>query len=317
MQHALQPACNRERTWHLPFAVDRAPRSAPTPAAARREFGAQVRMWATFNEANVMGFCGWLWGQFPPGKFARFKTAGKHLLTCLRAHGAAYIAIKRLPGARAPRSGGGGAFKGVLHKCQSQRPCRRSGHSGACGVRTGGADARAGPRAQVVGSGEGCVGAQAVALCAGAFARLAGLRGGLMGGMSGRAGGSDMRVGLVHNHMSYAVKDPRAFSVRWVQPVIDWLDRVWGTAEVVRYFRTGRFMWRTPPLCGGNVEAADAPPGIDWVGLNFYGRCGPQGRERTTHVPCCALNSSASFLVLCPAMSALHYQSSASSLARL
>ena len=55
-------------------------------------------MWATFNEANVMGFCGWLWGQFPPGKFARFKTAGRHLLTCLRAHGAAYIAIKRLPG---------------------------------------------------------------------------------------------------------------------------------------------------------------------------------------------------------------------------
>ena len=64
----------------------------------RREFGAKVKVWATFNEANVMGFCGWLWGQFPPGKFARFKTAGRHLLTCLRAHGAAYIAIKRLPG---------------------------------------------------------------------------------------------------------------------------------------------------------------------------------------------------------------------------
>ena len=66
---------------------------------ARREFGAKVKVWATFNEANVMGFCGWLWGQFPPGRFARFKTAGRHLLTCLRAHGAAYIAIKRLPGA--------------------------------------------------------------------------------------------------------------------------------------------------------------------------------------------------------------------------
>lgn len=67
-------------------------------AAGGREFGAKVKVWATFNEANVMGFCGWLWGQFPPGKFARFKTAGRHLLTCLRAHGAAYAAIKRLPG---------------------------------------------------------------------------------------------------------------------------------------------------------------------------------------------------------------------------
>jgi hypothetical protein len=125
-----------------------------------------------------------------------------------------------------------------------------------------------------------------------------------------------MRVGLVHNHMSYAVKDPRAFSVRWVQPVIDWLDRVWGTAEVVRYFRTGRFTWRTPPLCGGNVEAADAPPGIDWVGLNYYGRCEPQGRETLLHVPCFALISSASFLALHRARSALPTELPASPLVR-
>lgn len=90
------------------------------------------------------------------------------------------------------------------------------------------------------------------------------------------AGGADMRVGLVHNHMAYAAKDPSAFSIRWVQPVIDWLDRVWGTAETVRYFQTGRFCWRTPPLCGGPVEAADAPPGLDWVGLNYYGRRAPE-----------------------------------------
>ena len=55
-------------------------------------------MWSTFNEPNVMGFCGWLYGAFPPAKIANFAAAGQHLLNLLRAHTAAYAAIKALPG---------------------------------------------------------------------------------------------------------------------------------------------------------------------------------------------------------------------------
>ena len=47
----------------------------------------------------MQAFCGWLYGQFPPGLLANFKLAGSHLLNMFRAHGAAYKAIKELPGA--------------------------------------------------------------------------------------------------------------------------------------------------------------------------------------------------------------------------
>ena len=57
-----------------------------------------MKLWATFNEANVMAFCGWLYGSFPPGRLLQFETCGRVLLHCLRAHAAAYAAIKALPG---------------------------------------------------------------------------------------------------------------------------------------------------------------------------------------------------------------------------
>ena len=47
----------------------------------------------------MQAFCGWLYGQFPPGLLANFKLAGSHLLNMFRAHAAAYKAIKELPGA--------------------------------------------------------------------------------------------------------------------------------------------------------------------------------------------------------------------------
>lgn len=47
----------------------------------------------------MQAFCGWLYGQFPPGLLANFKLAGSHLLNMFRAHTAAYKAIKELPGA--------------------------------------------------------------------------------------------------------------------------------------------------------------------------------------------------------------------------
>ena len=46
----------------------------------------------------MQAFCGWLYGQFPPGLLANFKLAGAHLLNMFRAHTAAYNAIKELPG---------------------------------------------------------------------------------------------------------------------------------------------------------------------------------------------------------------------------
>ena len=49
---------------------------------------------------RAQAFCGWLYGQFPPGLLANFKLAGAHLLNMFRAHTAAYNAIKELPGTR-------------------------------------------------------------------------------------------------------------------------------------------------------------------------------------------------------------------------
>lgn len=46
----------------------------------------------------MQAFCGWLYGQFPPGLLANFHLAGAHLLNMFRAHSAAYKAIKELPG---------------------------------------------------------------------------------------------------------------------------------------------------------------------------------------------------------------------------
>ena len=50
------------------------------------------------HQRTVQAFCGWLYGQFPPGLLANFKLAGSHLLNMFRAHAAAYKAIKELPG---------------------------------------------------------------------------------------------------------------------------------------------------------------------------------------------------------------------------
>jgi len=63
-----------------------------------RHFGSKVKLWATFNEPGVMGFCGWIYGTFPPAKTIQLATAGSHMCNMLRAHTAAYQAIKAMPG---------------------------------------------------------------------------------------------------------------------------------------------------------------------------------------------------------------------------
>eukprot|EP00877_Chromochloris_zofingiensis_P014278 jgi/Chrzof1/9103/Cz03g36040.t1 len=61
-------------------------------------FGNKVKMWATFNEPTSSAVMGYLFGAYPPGHMFRFVTAGRVLLNMLRAHVAAYKAIKALPG---------------------------------------------------------------------------------------------------------------------------------------------------------------------------------------------------------------------------
>lgn len=55
-------------------------------------------MWSTFNEIGVATFCGYIYGTFPPAHMLRFNAAGQHFLNMLRAHSAAYNAIKAQPG---------------------------------------------------------------------------------------------------------------------------------------------------------------------------------------------------------------------------
>ena len=72
------------------------PHTSIMPAC--RHFGSKVKLWATFNEPGVMGFCGWIYGTFPPAKTIQWATAGRHMCNMLRAHTAAYRAIKAMPG---------------------------------------------------------------------------------------------------------------------------------------------------------------------------------------------------------------------------
>lgn len=60
--------------------------------------GKRAQLWATFNEPEVASLCGHITGSHPPGKVMQFKEGGMKLCTMLRAHTAAYKAIKNLPG---------------------------------------------------------------------------------------------------------------------------------------------------------------------------------------------------------------------------
>lgn len=60
--------------------------------------GNRAQLWATFNEPEVASLCGHIMGNHPPGKVMQFKEGGQKLCTMLRAHTAAYKAIKNMPG---------------------------------------------------------------------------------------------------------------------------------------------------------------------------------------------------------------------------
>ena len=48
---------------------------------------------------------------------------------------------------------------------------------------------------------------------------------------------------------------------------------MWATDITVDYFRTGRFSWVSP--WGITTRLQDARPGLDFVGLNYYGKWVP------------------------------------------
>ncbi|KAG2497616.1 hypothetical protein HYH03_004360 [Edaphochlamys debaryana] len=61
-------------------------------------FGPQVKLWATLNEPTCYAFVGHVLGVGPPGRLLDLAGAGRVLSSLLRAHSAAYAAIKALPG---------------------------------------------------------------------------------------------------------------------------------------------------------------------------------------------------------------------------
>ncbi|KXZ56630.1 hypothetical protein GPECTOR_1g568 [Gonium pectorale] len=68
-------------------------------------FGPKIRLWATFNEPTCYLFLGWIIGIAPPGRFMDVAGAGRMLSTMLKAHVAAYRAIKAMPGGGAAQVG--------------------------------------------------------------------------------------------------------------------------------------------------------------------------------------------------------------------
>ncbi|KAK9868650.1 hypothetical protein WJX84_001643 [Apatococcus fuscideae] len=97
--------------------------------AMYKEFGSKVKMWITFNEPGVQAFCGYIFGSFPPAHTLRPQLAGAHFCHMLRAHTAAYDAIKSCAGGRDVRVG-------IVHNYMNYAPITPawSGHvAWACG----------------------------------------------------------------------------------------------------------------------------------------------------------------------------------------
>ena len=84
------------------------------------------------------------------------------------------------------------------------------------------------------------------------------------------AGGKTSKIGIVHNVMEYETLRPEAFSARWVDPVVVWLNRVWATQTTLDYFSHGHFSWMSP--WSDTMAIKEERPGLDFVGMNYYGK---------------------------------------------
>ncbi|KAG1665106.1 hypothetical protein FOA52_007797 [Chlamydomonas sp. UWO 241] len=63
-------------------------------------YQSKIKLWATFNEPTCVGFVGYIAGLWCPGKLCHFTEAGEVLLVLLKAHVAAWKAIKAMPGGK-------------------------------------------------------------------------------------------------------------------------------------------------------------------------------------------------------------------------
>ncbi|KAG2499387.1 hypothetical protein HYH03_002962 [Edaphochlamys debaryana] len=68
-------------------------------------FGSKITLWATINEPTCALFLGHIIGIAPPGRFMDLVGAGRMLSSLLKAHVAAYKAIKAMPGGQAAQVG--------------------------------------------------------------------------------------------------------------------------------------------------------------------------------------------------------------------
>jgi beta-glucosidase/6-phospho-beta-glucosidase/beta-galactosidase len=78
-------------------------------------FGQRIQLFATFNEPTCFSAVGYIIGLWCPGKVMRFRMAGQVLCNLLRAHCAAYKAMKSMPG-------GQEAQIGIVHQHVSFKP---------------------------------------------------------------------------------------------------------------------------------------------------------------------------------------------------
>ena len=62
------------------------------------------------------------------------------------------------------------------------------------------------------------------------------------------------------------------WAAKWyLQPVCNTMQYIWGTDILLKYFQTGKFLWQAP--VGGRVEFDEgSKPGLDFIGMNYYGR---------------------------------------------
>ena len=76
----------------------------------------------------------------------------------------------------------------------------------------------------------------------------------------------------MHNWLRYEPLDANGYSAFYVNPLCSWMDSVWANRLVIEYFTSGRFHWHVPFGSALQVQEDRLPP-IDWVGMNYYGRC--------------------------------------------